>query len=487
MSVKRRGDDKSPEGGLDVQARLDQAATVAATLANAELHSVRATLHQYVSLYETAREDVTRLQRDLRAHDEDSLTVVQYLRADLERRDDEIKEVRAAAAAELQEELQKAAATRETLEARLRAQDALIEQLQRDVADRDDRLAALDAFRQDREAVTADVKRMHDAHVAAAEKAEQEVSRLRFEMLEEKVALAAAKKKLQAEFDARVDATALERLDPTARRIQQENEELHCARDQRELEFMRATEREAAMREELAQLRRELSLAHSAEKEHLRLGVARIAEVKELRVRLEESQRAGAVASPTPEKGASSKALRSPVDATQLRAALAAAQAELQQVRKLTRAVLTQRSDTETFFHEALAHVRTQIAAERASEALSSVGASSPKRLTPARGGKYLPPLADDGETPMLDGQLDVARMSWRDRERILRMLILRMERAYDAPVSPSPSASPPPALSTPSHNFYVTQMSDEAPPLPALPSPPPPTHARLGALLPLP
>jgi len=118
---------------------------------------------------------------------------------------------------------------------------------------------------------------------------------------------------------------------------------------------------------------------------------------------------------------------------------------ELKNVRLLARDVLDSRSEVETFLRESVQYVKAQIQRD---------GGDAPSTAASTR----LPSLSQAGSAPPSrasagqlggDAQGDVGKMSWADRERVLRLLFAKMNAGRDkarmnsAASSPSIQASP--------------------------------------------
>ena len=72
---------------------LDQhQAIVSSTFANLELTSTKATLQQYVDLYEAAKRENARLAAEVQERDKDALQVVEFLRFDIEEKNTSLRE-----------------------------------------------------------------------------------------------------------------------------------------------------------------------------------------------------------------------------------------------------------------------------------------------------------------------------------------------------------------------------------------------------------
>lgn len=153
------------------------------------------------------------------------------------------------------------------------------------------------------------------------------------------------------------------------------------------------------------------------------------------------------------------------VDLDETRVALDARTKELARVRTLARSLLEQRTDLEKFLVSSLSVVQQEIADSRARYVKEAKASHQREMLAATRSGAALPPirtfgtqkdtastnsvLADmDGadDLPADWARTDPKDMTWEQRERVLRLLMLRINSApppRPAPTSPRAPANP--------------------------------------------
>lgn len=359
--------DKGPD-----EAEVRQQALVASTFANVELQSTKATLAQYVSLYNNAREENARLQHDMQERDKDAMTVVQFLRNDLDKRQEQLKEAKRKAADDLEAQKAEFGREREQLQEEMAGRDKTISGLQEQVASLHADLDALAAFRRERHDMHLELSRLRDEHQRTVEKYEAEISKQRFLSLEEKVRLKAEERGMEERFDREVNDRAMKLLDAKTREIHQENFILLQDKQMLEKELARATDNQQKLSTVAAERQRECELARQADEEHMKRTVVKNREAKDLQQRLKDMEKnlkdtvnrySGQL---TTVKAAAEKDVQrliSERDDAQRTAELI--QRDFLKMRQLTRSVVRQRTELETFFTEALDYVRHQVARER--------------------------------------------------------------------------------------------------------------------------
>jgi len=149
-----------------------------------------------------------------------------------------------------------------------------------------------------------------------------------------------------------------------------------------------------------------------------------------------------------------------------LRRALEVRAAEARRIKRLARNLLDQRSEVEQFFIESLQLVKTEAAASREAYHRES-RATFARSMREGGEGGVLPSIRtfgrgasrhstnsvfDDFEgadaLPLPGADVDLAALTWEQRERVLRLLFARINRAAAAPSSPAGHLEgPAPAL----------------------------------------
>jgi hypothetical protein len=370
------------------EAELRQMSLVASTFANVELQSTKNTLAQYVTLYNSSREDLAKLTQELQERDRDAMTVVQFLRDDLEKRQDQIKTLKKKAAEDLQALEAKSQEEKQDLMDAIRGRDDTIAGLRGTIGGLEADLDALHAFRRERDNMHSELVRLNEQHMVSVEHYEAELSNQRFLSLEEKVRLKAEERMMEERFDAEVNGRAMKLLDSKTREIHAENFMLLKDKASLERELARAMESYQKASEKANEQRRECELTALADSEHVRRAVGKSREVKELQARCTEmeSNLAHTIRDHEATAAGKTKSYERAVavltkerdDAIKVAELI---QRDFQKMRQLTRTVVKQRTELETFFMEALDYVRMEIDRERKTAAIAAQS-TPPPRIT---------------------------------------------------------------------------------------------------------
>lgn len=365
--------------------------------------------------------------------------------------------------------------------------------LQATVADLRQRLLALESYRERKEEVDAQVvtlqgeleRERHDRH--------EEVRSVERRWMEDKKKMLDEQTTHYEDLKRQARAEAQRRLDEDVRRIVMENKRMsEEIRFHREQTAVLAGEVKA-LTEQNRSLRRELELAGDSEREWAVRGTQQRRQNRELLDKVQALEASlGSLARDFEAKRRdhSSAADRETDDlrleVRGLRQLVRLKNRELRTVRRLAEIVLAQRSEVEQYFLEALAQVKQEIRARRgrgtlgagassSAGAASSGGGAGSLRLPPVKsamaamaaggGGSHVGGGASAGASAELAGKLRrgepvlLRDLNPEDRERVLRLLFARINRARGPAGSsggsgggggggfvPSPPTSPPPA-----------------------------------------
>ena len=124
---------------------------------------------------------------------------------------------------------------------------------------------------------------------------------------------------------------------------------------------------------------------------------------------------------------------------------------ELKNVRMLARDVLDSRSEVETFLRESVQYVKAQILAERSANSEGVDAPSSSTRLPSLAAAASPSGTYSRSGTAGGGSQADLGKMSWADRERVLRLLFSKMNSGRDKSASQS-------IVTTPAFSHYGVQ-----------------------------
>ncbi|KAL4434248.1 hypothetical protein ABPG75_000689 [Micractinium tetrahymenae] len=267
-----------------------------------------------------------------------------------------------------------------------------------------------------------------------------------------------------------------------------------------------------ALESERAALLRDAELAGEMEAQYAKRGTLQAREIRDQKSKITSLEKglARMAAEFESEKAALEAGLRAQLadaaaEQNALRRLLQVRTKELRQVRRLAQEVLLQRSEVEAFLVSSIQQVRAEMAAEAAQcaagsgelassssfradsragaalgPALSMAGAaaapvdrapSSSSNSSSGRGSQLeaasptaaaaVAPGALGGSSSTAGGaagQVDIKQLSWQDRERILRLLFAKINRASQRPVVPAVVRTQ-----------ALSEAQTEAPPLPPL------------------
>lgn len=362
-----------------------QRTLVASTFANVQLETTKQTLSQYVALYNSSREELVKLSKDMEDRDRDAMLVVHLLRQDVDRRQEQLKEQRKQAAEDAAAARKANDAEIERLKAIIGDKDEALSRCQDDVKRLDSELDALAAFRRERHDMHMELTRFREDHAKSVEQYEGEISKQRFVSLEEKVKLKAVERDMELRFERDVHDRAMQLLDARTKQIHHENFQLLQDKALVEQELQRITSVHEKMTSHVGELQREIELVRMSDAERTKRTVHHQREIKELKARLSsvEGQLAASVAAggrtlQELEASHTKYALELRAERDGALSAAAATHKELVKVRALAAQIVKQRTDLETFFNEALDFVRHEIAKERGGAGRGAAKAPTP-------------------------------------------------------------------------------------------------------------
>lgn len=361
------------------QLDLERTSIIASVFANAELATKKESLHQYMRMYETTAAENERLARERQNTDSDAQVIVEFLRNEIGKLQAQIKEMRVAFFSTIDEERSNHEKTVARLNDKIQQAAADLAASREDAEHLRADLEALAAFRREKESLQRELYHLKERLQSAQAEHEREISLQRFATVEEKIRVKAIEKDLHERFEREVEQRAIAMLDPRTKRILRENEELLADKEKREGEIEQLEQDVAQTREEAEGLRRDLSLAREAEQEIVKKSAARAKKAEALQEQVDglearmttvaDTARRSIVAAERDSKTSMQKMQH---DRDQAVNAAHILQRDLINMRRLSSAILQQRTDTETFFLDALNMVRAQIAIERANNTSSN-------------------------------------------------------------------------------------------------------------------
>ncbi len=414
------------------------------SIATVELEARTTALAAFRERNATLAADYENVTAEKRQNDIDSLQVISYLRRDGERKDDLIDSLKAhidgqeAEFDRLRHEAEDAAREQYTLmESTLRGE-------LREANDRlqaaSDELAGLREFRERKADFDQEVRGLEQQRDEVAQQYEARIRQRERKYLEEKGKLQQECKDIITEMKKRSQEEAVERLDASTKKILIENRRMAEELRLQIHETESLQKAKAALEEENKQLSAELSLAEDAAKEYAKQGYRHKKERSELSAKvrgleLKVSSAAREHASELHEMSTLEKHKReeSEVDAAGLRELVRHQRKEIVNVKRVAAFVLQKRTDVEKFLLESIEVVRGEIGRQQQDAAARDEREREGPRVLAARGGGRLPalggvvPTAARRPTRPPDARVDISKLSWDERERILRLLFAKI------------------------------------------------------------
>ena len=352
-------------GAAELASPHDAAALqVASTLANVELRSMKQTLEQYTRMYQDAIKENDRLAGELRDRDQDAIQVVEFLRAEVERKGAQVFDLEARLAGIEETLAAKHRVECMKLEADLHQRDDTIASLRSELKRLQDELDALTEFRKQRVELQASLREAHHTKQHLVAEYEKKLSQVKFASLEEKVKLRATEQAMVERFASEVNDKALQLVDAKAKTIREDNAVLAKDKALLDREVQRLTQVGREAQEALIKSRREAALATQSQMEFARQGclLSRSArddamKVKDMERRMStmanEFDRALEQANAAHQEALT--ALRRDLDGTTT--CLQQHRRELIEVRTRAKLLVDNRTALESFFHHALNEV----------------------------------------------------------------------------------------------------------------------------------
>eukprot|EP00760_Papus_ankaliazontas_P037057 PhM_4_TR8420/c3_g2_i1/m.55436 len=442
------------------------AAVIASSFANMELQSMRKTLTQTTTSLNKLQEENARLREEMQERDRDALQVVEFLRREVEKKQDQIEVVRKQA-----EEIQEAGEKRLQQEVSslmfvVKEKEDALDKAEDDIKRLEDEIDSVAEFKRQKHELTQELTSIRQHLLETKEKYERELSRANFSALEERVRLKGEKKDFIDKFKEEVNVRAMELLDEKTRTIYEQNRTLIVEKRSLEKELQGVNKELSDATAQLRAKARELELIQ--QNQHLagKMGYKLRKEVQTLSQRnlgLEDTVRSVAEryelelhkvrTAHTTEVGAMGETV------TALKNAVDVRTRELRKMRSLTRGVVQQRTELETFFHEALSYVKERkvleltqgpsVLQQQQQGGASSRGSAASSRsvalpaITP-------PPPGGGSKTssgavtpappppPPDPSRVDVSQLSWDDKERVLRILFARINATGGGGTAPA-------------------------------------------------
>ena len=345
---------------------------IASTFANDELESKKRTLNQYIELATKLKDENARLHEEILERDRDSLQVVDFLRKEVEKKQEAIENLKN----QIEEQRDHAADTlrerEEELQETIAVKNDLVDDKEAEIKKLEDELESVARHKREKHEMEAQINNLQQDLINVKEKYERELSKLRFQSLEEKVRLKNEEKDLVDRFKQAVNQQAMELLDGQTKTIHTENIGLRLNHQKLEQEYTLLSKQSKVLEEEKKRKSREIQLGKQSIDEYSKQNYKSHKEIRDLTgrnrqleknatdiIKQYEDERRCVLE----EKEAEALFLKDTIKDTQQ--ALKVRSVELHRIQRLARVIIQQRSELEMFFTEALDYIREQIIKDR--------------------------------------------------------------------------------------------------------------------------
>lgn len=353
----------APDNSFSQQ--LQERQVVATTFANLELANTKKALAQFVDLYEMLKKENERLTKDLKERDLDSLQVLEYLRLEVAQKTTKLDE--------LERELKTSnehhdAALRDVttrLTSIIQDKDVQITKATNTIAALQKELEDLSLFSRERQEILLELDRSKEAYEVMMNKYERELTKLRFQTIEEKVKLKAAETEMVKKFNVEVDARATILVDVKAKSIHENNKNLVHDKTLLEKEVSDLVTLATEVQAELKEAQRSAELDARIQQEAMRhtAKLNKVARESDAKAQMHEARYRNLSAEfdavlARERRESEQKIYHLQATINQLQKTVELHHHELIRMRSLAGAVVEQRSDLENFFYQALDDVR---------------------------------------------------------------------------------------------------------------------------------
>ena len=340
---------------------------VAETFASLDLVHVKKTLGQYVVAYEELKKENAALAKDIQDRDRDSLQVVDFLRNELDARNRKLEDAN--------KRLQSCSTDFNNETTRLRgeytllidAKDSTIASLKGEIDHLNRQVEEVGIFRRERQEILREMESLRDKHASMVQHYEKELTKLRFQTLDEKVRLKAAEAEMTRAFNSEVDARATVLVDVKAKNIHDNNKHLVQDKAMLEREVSDLVHLASEVKEELKSVKRDAQidaeLQQQTTKHTARLNmIAQEADARAQKLEAKLVKASAAFDARVSELQNDAKGRISSLEGQlrQAKSALDTHRSELLKLRELSTKIVSQRGELERFFYEALEEVQRQ-------------------------------------------------------------------------------------------------------------------------------
>ncbi|CUG89233.1 Hypothetical protein, putative [Bodo saltans] len=414
---------------------LQEKQIVATTFANLELSNTKSALSKFMELYEVAKRENEALRSQLRERDEDSIQVLEYLRMELATKTTALDSVERQLKNQAEANEKNITSVTSSLREQIATKDEQLSSLNQSIIRLRKELEDLSVFSRERQELLLEVECSKESHQAMIAKYERELTKLRFQTIEEKVKLKAAESEMTKKFNAEVDARATILVDVKAKSIHENNKNL--AHDKALLEkevsdlVTLTTEVQAELKE--AQRCGEIDVRLQQEAMRHAAKLNKVARESDAKAQLLEAKCLSMTADN--EMRLERERRDRVVEVEQLKSTISSLSTNLERhrhelirTRQLSRTLIAQRSELENFFYDALEdvkHMRSDTETKLSPRLAPSSSIMSHTRGTSARNWHDLTERHKSTKTfsvtPMEVLPMDVRRSSPRQQSRAIR------------------------------------------------------------------
>ncbi|XP_078590461.1 basal body-orientation factor 1-like isoform X2 [Branchiostoma floridae x Branchiostoma japonicum] len=407
-----------------------------------------------------------KLQTSMEQTEKDTIDVISFLRKEDQTKDEQItklqhqvKEMKREGRKDKEKLIEEFSAQINGLEERLGEKDSEVKLMQSE-------LKLVKEFRRKRAQMQKDLDEIKDQLFMANKEHKHNLSKMEHKFFEEKIKLQQEASQKIAELAERAHTEAIEKLDETTRSVYKENVRLNEALSYHMKEASELRKERDRLLEENKALAGEKELNDLVVNEKVVQHREQKVQLKELQQKVESLERSlshvvqefeterGAIFTQTMVETESSR-----VEIAKLQRVLDMKDREMRKVKKLARNILDQRTEVERFFLDSLEYVKQEIAANRAQYLRDARMVYQKKMMAAHAGHGDFPRVRTfnkmDGSTNTVysdleeaerwtgvGGKVDLADLTWEQKEKVLRMLFAKMNGTREA--NRRPPAVPP-------------------------------------------
>ncbi|KAM7444118.1 hypothetical protein ABFA07_007291 [Porites harrisoni] len=391
------------------------------------------------------------LQMQMSSTERDTLDVISYLKQEDAKKDEQVSKLQQA----LKEVKREARKERQALVDEYSQQ---IHQLQESLAEKTNEVKLMQSelklvkeFRRKRAQMQRELDEIKESMVATERHHKDTLQQMEHKFFEEKVRLQQEASKKIAELAERAHSEAISNLDETTRSVYKENVRLNAALDFHLREGQELKKDKESLNKKTIDLLAEKELngmivqEKIVESKHQKKEIAELNDkVKTLEKSLSHVVREFEAERAALERKAEDDTRNSRAEIARLQRVVELKTREMNRVKRLAKTILDQRTEVEQFFLESLEYVKNEIVRNRIQYRKDAQHAYQQRMLEAHAGQGDFPRVRtfrqlDSSTNNVFDdlkeaerwtgiqGKVDMAELTWEQRERILRMLFAKM------------------------------------------------------------